>query len=287
MNPILCADGIYHCYAEQPVLQGISFSVNEGEIFGLLGPSGAGKTTLIRILTGQLVQTGGVAALMGQDTRHLTGHTRRSIGAMMDNLGLYDRFSVWENLAFYAQLYRAPKSRIDDLLQECGLYQARRTQTARLSKGMRGRLALARALLGGPRLLFLDEPTAGLDPGNAKKMWDLLQGARNQGLTIFLTTHNMVEAQQLCSRVALLFEGKIVELGAPGEICQKYNRHNRLRITLTGGEQVELEAGPGSAKALCDYLAANRIISIHSSEPTLEDVFLKLTGRGLQGVQEE
>ncbi|HIV87651.1 MAG TPA: ABC transporter ATP-binding protein [Candidatus Pygmaiobacter gallistercoris] len=282
MAAVIEAHQLSHRYADHTVLRQVSFAVEQGEIFGLLGPSGAGKTTLVRILTGQLLQTGGEAALLGRDTRRLTGAEHRAVGAMMDDLGLYERFSVWENLAFYARLYRVEREDIGDLLRRCGLYEARRTPAGRLSKGMRSRLALARALLGKPKLLFLDEPTAGLDPGTARRIWALLEKARADGLTILLTTHNMVEAQRLCDRVALLHGGEILELGAPDAICQKYNRQNRFRITLRGGETVELENSPASVPTLCSYLETGRIASIHSSEPTLEEVFLKRTGRGLQ-----
>ncbi len=281
MREILSAKHLCHRYADRPVLQEVSFSIKKGEIFGLLGPSGAGKTTLVKILTGQLVQTGGEAYLMGKDTRTLNGDDRRQIGVMLDDLGLYDRFSAWENLAFYARLCGVDRKTIDDLLRGCGLYEARRTPVSKLSKGMRNRLSLARALMGGAELLFLDEPTAGLDPAAAHRIQQILREEQKRGKTIFLTTHNMAEAQSLCDRVALLAEGRIAALGAPDDLCRAYDRQKKLRITLQGGEELELENGPAAAPVLGRYLEEGKIGTIHSTEPTLEDVFLELTGRRL------
>ena len=285
MSRILCVESVSHCYAGQTVLREVSFSVDGGEIFSLLGPSGAGKTTLVKILTGQLSQTGGAATLWGEDTRRLSAQTRRGIGAMMDDLGLYDRFTAEENLSFYAALTRAERTRGEELLRRCGLWQARKTPAARLSKGMRNRLALARALLGGPRLLFLDEPTAGLDPAAARGIWRLLEEEREKGMTILLTTHNMVEAQRLCDRVALLHEGRIVALGAPEALCRQHNRQNGLLITLKDGQRQWLENGPAAAPELCRWLEREQLAAIHSTEPTLEEVFLNLTGRRLEDEQ--
>ena len=281
MREILSAEHLCHRYADRPVLQQVSFSIEKGEIFGLLGPSGAGKTTLVKILTGQLVQTGGEAYLMGKDTRVLNGDDRRQIGVMLDDLGLYDRFSAWENLAFYARLCGIDRKNIDDLLRGCGLYEARRIPVSKLSKGMRSRLSLARALMGGAELLFLDEPTAGLDPAAAHRIQQILREEQKRGKTIFLTTHNMAEAQSLCNRVALLAEGRIAALGAPDDLCRAHDRQKKLRITLQGGGELELENGPTAAPVLGRYLEEGKIGTIHSTEPTLEDVFLELTGRRL------
>lgn len=281
MSEILRAEKISHRYAGRPVLREVSFSVGEGEIFGLLGPSGAGKTTLVKILTGQLVQTGGDALLFGRDTRALTDRERRQIGVMLDDLGLYDRLSARENLAFYAAIGRTERGRVDGILQSCGLYGARRTPAAKLSKGMRSRLSLARALMGGAGLLFLDEPTAGLDPAAARGIQQILREERRRGTAILLTTHNMAEAQSLCDRVALLSEGKIAALGAPDALCRQRDRQKKLTVTLRGGETLQLENTAASAPALCRYLAQGQLEAIHSTEPTLEDVFLELTGRRL------
>lgn len=281
MSKTIIAENICHKFSGRQVLDNVTLSAGKGEIFGLLGPSGAGKTTLIKILTGQLTPDSGYAALLGQDTRKLSPHARRQIGAMMDNFGLYERLSVYNNLAFYADICRVPHKAIPDILRQIGLYESRKTAVSNLSKGMKNRLSLARALLNRPKALFLDEPTAGLDPVTTKEMHRLLTAAKEEGCTIFLTTHNMFEAQSLCDCVALLGQGKIIDSGSPTEICRRYNHLNRLKVSLKDGKCVELENGRTAALPLSQYLDADMVASIHSTEPTLETVFIELTGKGL------
>ena len=235
------AESISHSFTGHQVLDKVSFQVQKGEIFGLLGPSGAGKTTLIKILTGQLSPDSGTAELFGRDTRKLSAKERRQIGVMMDNLGLYDRLSIYNNLAFYADILHVSRHRINDILKELGLYEARNRAVSKLSKGMANRLSLARALMNDAQILFLDEPTAGLDPVTTREIHHTLRQQKEQGCTIFLTTHNMYEAQNLCNQVALLDGGKIIDMGSPTNICQKYNHLNRLNITLKDGRHITLE----------------------------------------------
>lgn len=284
MKEAVAVKDISHTFAGNTgamVLSGVNFVVPAGEIFGLLGPSGAGKTTLIKILTGRLKQTGGNAELFGKDTRELSAVEHGKIGIMMDDFGLYERLSVYDNLAFYADISRTPKNRIDGILEKIGLDGARKKPVQTLSKGMRSRLSLARALMNDVKLLFLDEPTAGLDPATAREIHVLLGEERKKGMTIFLTTHNMFEAQSLCDHVALLSAGKIMEYGEPGEICRKYNGLNQLRVTLSGGEEFSLQNDPTAIPLLTEALKKGTLKSIHSTEPTLEMVFIQLTGRGL------
>ncbi len=275
------AESISHSFTGHQVLDKVSFQVQKGEIFGLLGPSGAGKTTLIKILTGQLSPDSGTAELFGRDTRKLSAKERRQIGVMMDNLGLYDRLSIYNNLAFYADILHVSRHRINDILKELGLYEARNRAVSKLSKGMANRLSLARALMNDAQILFLDEPTAGLDPVTTREIHHTLRQQKEQGCTIFLTTHNMYEAQNLCNQVALLDGGKIIDMGSPTNICQKYNHLNRLNITLKDKRHITLENDSSSAPAVKEYLEKNMITSIHSTEPTLETVFIELTGKGL------
>lgn len=275
------AESISHSFTGHQVLDKVSFQVQKGEIFGLLGPSGAGKTTLIKILTGQLSPDSGTAELFGRDTRKLSAKERRQIGVMMDNLGLYDRLSIYNNLAFYADILHVSRHRINDILKELGLYEARNRAVSKLSKGMANRLSLARALMNDAQILFLDEPTAGLDPVTTREIHHTLRKQKEQGCTIFLTTHNMYEAQNLCSQVALLDGGKIIDMGSPTNICQKYNHLNRLNITLKDKRHITLKNDSSSAPAVKEYLEKNMITSIHSTEPTLETVFVELTGKGL------
>lgn len=281
MSYALLAENISHSFARHHILDKVTLHVESGEIFGLLGPSGAGKTTLIKILTGQLRQNSGYAELLGKDTRKLSPLEHGQIGTMMDTLGLYERLSVRNNLAFYADICHACHSVIPDILKNIGLYEARNTAVSKLSKGMKNRLSLARALINNASVLFLDEPTAGLDPVTTKEIHHMLLEQKKKGCTIFLTTHNMFEAQSLCDHVALLGKGKIIDSGIPSDICRKYNHLNKLKITLKNGEEIVLENGSAAALPMKEYLEKDMVSSIHSTEPTLETVFIELTGKGL------
>ncbi len=282
MSYAITANNLSVKFADNQVLNDISFKVQNGNIFGLLGPSGAGKTTLIKLLTGQLRQDSGSAELLGKDTRNLTASEHAQIGAMMDNYGLYDRLSVYDNMSFYADIYRISRGKIIDTLKSIGLYEARGTTVSKLSKGMKNRLSLARALMNDVKILFLDEPTSGLDPATTKEIHNILVQQKNKGTTIFLTTHNMFEAESLCDYVILLSKGNIIEYGKPTDICRKYNHLNKLHITLKDGKEIMLENNSTSAFAVKDYLEKNMIDAIHSTEPTLETAFIELTGRGLE-----
>ena len=201
-------------FGEQTVLSDVSFEVNEREIFGLMGPSGAGKTTIINILTHQLDADGGSFS---------TGAAMLETGLMLDADGLYVRLTCLENLNVFAEVYGIPRSKSLDALRNVGLEDAAKKPVNALSKGMRQRLALARAILHEPKVLFLDEPTSGLDPSTAKGIQKLIRNLCGNGVTIFLTTHNMDEAISLCNHVALLHKGKIVEYGVPAEICKRHD----------------------------------------------------------------
>lgn len=285
-NAITIAD-ITHRFGEKEVLKGISLNVERGEIIGLLGPSGAGKTTLIRIITGQLAPTSGSVDLAGYDMGKPGREVYRKIGMMMDDCGLYERLSCYDNLKLYADLYRIDRGRIGQVLEWVGLYKDRKRPAQNLSKGMRGRLLLARAVLHSPELLFLDEPTSGLDPATTRQIHELIMRMRQEGTTVFLTTHNMTEAEKLCKHVALLHEGSIVEYGEPQEINRKYNHMNKLKIRLYGGEDMELPNTAEAAAPLCEYLSKGQIETIHSTEPNLESVFLELTGQRLHDEEEQ
>ncbi|MDE7446427.1 MAG: ABC transporter ATP-binding protein [Lachnospiraceae bacterium] len=265
-------------FAEKEVLKGIDLKIQRGEIFGLLGPSGAGKTTLIKILTGQLCQTEGEAMLLGSNTRHAQD-VHRKLGMMMDNFGLYERLSCYDNLKVFAGIYNVSGKKVDEALKKVGLLGDKKSPVMKLSKGMRSRLSLARAVMAQPEVLFLDEPTSGLDPATAAEIHKLIQDEQRRGATVFLTTHNMEEAHKLCNHVALLNEGKIVEYGEPEEVCRRYNHQNKLHIRLYDGKQIELPNNKMAADQIREYLEEEMVETIHSTEPSLETVFMELTGR--------
>lgn len=222
-------------------LENISFSVPEAEIFGFLGPNGAGKTTAIRMLTGQLRPTSGSARVAGFDVVRERTELKRRIGVVFENQNLYERMSAVDNLTFIADLYGVSRRRVPEVLEEVGLADRAREPIQRFSNGMKQRLLIARALLPRPKVLFLDEPTRGLDPGMARDIRAIIAGLAKDGTTVFLTTHYMEEADRLCGRVAILNRGRIVALDAPGNLK-----------AIHGGPQA-----------------------------TLEDVFLTLTGSPL------
>ena len=212
----------------------------------------------------------------------LTGEDKKKIGIMMDQFGVYDRLSCADNLKIFADIYGIPHSRVAKILDYVGLKDAAKRSASNLSKGMEARLRLARVFMHSPKIIFLDEPTSGLDPRSMRAIHNLILEKKQEGCTIFLTTHNMEEAAALCDTVALLNEGMIVEQGAPKEICRKYNHQKILRIHLTTGEDRDLPQNPTSAEEVSALLLAGAVETIHSSEPSLETVFLELTGRKLQ-----
>ena len=262
------------------VLKGIDLTINQGEIFGLIGPSGVGKTTLINILTGQLLPTSGEVFVFGRDTKQLGDTEYSQMGMVFDVPGLFERLSCEQNLSIFADIYGIDKKRISHVLEKVNLAASAKTKVSRLSKGMRQRLIIARAILHSPKLLFLDEPTSGLDPLNTSDIHKLILSLKESGTTIFLTTHKMDEAMSLCDRVALLSEGVLIENDAPDEICRKYNLENSLHILLKNGERVILPNTADSQETISEYMKNDQIVSIHSSEPNLEDVFLSVMKGG-------
>ena len=220
----------------------ISFAVEPGEIFGFLGPNGAGKTTTIKMLTGQLRPTSGTARVAGCDVVTERGQLKPQIGVVFEYQNIYERLSARDNLTFSARLYGADKARVNAVLAQVGLTGRARDRVKKYSNGMKQRLLIARALLHEPKVLFLDEPTRGLDPNVAREVRAIVAELARQGVTVFLTTHYMEEADQLCNGVAIIDQGRIVALDTP--------------------ERLKAEHGE-----------AERV--------TLEDVFIKLTGRYL------
>ena len=281
MEKLISVKNLIKKFDDKKVINDISFHIEKGEIFGLLGPSGAGKTTIIKMLTGQLEQTEGMIKVFDTDNSEYNEQIYAKIGIVMDNSGLYERLTCYDNLLLFAKIYNVNKEKINEVLEKVELKESRKTFVSNLSKGMKQRLVMARAILHSPELLFLDEPTSGLDPATAIKIHELLFELKKRGTTIFLTTHNMEEATQMCDNVALLNLGSIVEYGNPEEICRKHNEDNVIKIICKDNQEIMIKNNPQNAERIKELFEKDNVLSIHSSEPTLETVFIKLTGRDL------
>ena len=271
-------------FDQRQVLNNISLSVEEGEIFGLLGPSGAGKTTLIKMLIGLLSATSGNIAILGKELDKKIDESFPSFGMVLDNDGLYDRLNCYDNLELYARIYSISdrKKVINDLLEKVGLIESSKKSVSNLSKGMRQRLSFARAILHSPKIVFLDEPTSGLDPATTLQIHSMMKTLKESGTTIFLTTHNMNEAQKMCDHLALLNEGNIVEEGTPEDICLHHRKKCEVNIEMTNGEKYMVDSHDLLTVLQTVLDTNNKIRSIHSNEPNLEEVFIELTGRDLR-----
>lgn len=271
-------------FDQRQVLNNISLSVEEGEIFGLLGPSGAGKTTLIKMLIGLLSATSGNIAILGKELDKKIDESFPSFGMVLDNDGLYDRLNCYDNLELYARIYSISnrKKVINDLLEKVGLIESSKKSVSNLSKGMRQRLSFARAILHSPKIVFLDEPTSGLDPATTLQIHSMMKMLKESGTTIFLTTHNMNEAQKMCDHLALLNEGNIVEEGTPEDICLHHRKNCEVNIEMTNGEKYMVDSHDLLTVLQTVLDTNNKIRSIHSNEPNLEEVFIELTGRDLR-----
>ncbi|MHC9161349.1 ABC transporter ATP-binding protein [Exiguobacterium profundum] len=281
MEPIIQVNGLKKLFGNEEALHDVTFTVGKGEVFGFLGPSGSGKTTTIKILTSQLAQTAGDATVFGVPVADLKQEQyRKRIGVLTDNSGLYTRLSIEENLSLYCDLYDEPKTRIDEVLNMVNLSGERKKRIDKLSRGMLQRVTLARALLHEPELLFLDEPTSALDPVNSRHIYKGIERLKAKGTTIFLTTHDMQEAEELCDRVAFLHQGSIQLLDAPNILRRKYATGS-MRVELNNGQTHEVTQTDEGADWLHKQMRAKNIASIHSNEPTLGDIFIEVTGRKL------
>jgi fluoroquinolone transport system ATP-binding protein len=266
-----------------PALQGVSFEVEPNEVFGFLGPSGAGKSTTQKILIRLLGGYQGSAIVLGREAREWNRSFYRRIGVSFELPNHYLKLSARENLRFFARLHGGVGDDPDRLLERVGLLEDADVRVAEFSKGMRVRLTLARALLHRPELLFLDEPTAGLDPVTSRRIRGVIREAREGGATVFLTTHDMATADELCDRVAFLVDGRIVAVDAPRSLRLAHGR--RMVRVETGGKIREVHEfslhGIGENPEFLGLLRSGTVETIHSQETTLEDVFVQLTGRTL------
>jgi ABC-2 type transport system ATP-binding protein len=295
---------------EVHALRGITFEVERGELFGLLGPNGAGKTTTIKILTTLLLPSSGSARVLGHDPARDPGQVRRRIGHVFGgDRGLYDRLSALDNLRYFADLYRVPvrdkRRRIAELLDLVGLQGRERERVETYSRGMRQRLHIARGLLHDPEILFLDEPTIGLDPVGAREVRETIAGLRSQGKTILLTTHYMYEADELCQRIAVIAGGLFVASGTPVELKSRVVDRTVIELETFGIAEATLDrlrGVPGVASVATETRDQSEVILVQSSvgaelvqtllreldgetigkvisrEPTLEDAYVELVG---------
>jgi ABC-2 type transport system ATP-binding protein len=223
-------------FGEVRAVDGITFEVQTGTLFGFLGPNGAGKTTTIRLLLGLLEPDGGSAQVLGYDVRTQADQIRLNCGALLEQSGLYERLSAEDNLDLFGRIWHIPTEqraqRIKELLEKMGLYERRKETVNTWSRGMKQKLAVVRTLMHNPRLVFLDEPTAGLDPVAAASLRDdLVDLARQHGVTVFLTTHNLAEAEKICDRVAVINKGKLLTVGSPDELRLRKSTHS---LTVVG-----------------------------------------------------
>ncbi|MDX1414923.1 MAG: ABC transporter ATP-binding protein [Candidatus Promineifilaceae bacterium] len=275
----------YHGTLE-PAVKHLTFHIEQGEIFGLLGPSGAGKSTTQKILTGLLREYQGRVAVLGQDLGHWGSNYYEEIGVSFELPNHYLKLTAVENLAYFASLYAAPSHSPQAVLDMVGLENDGELLVSQYSKGMKNRLTLARSLIHDPQLLFLDEPTAGLDPVNGRRIKELIKVQRQAGKTIFLTTHDMTVADELCDRVAFIIDGEIHLVDAPRTLKLQHGQPRVLIEYLANGHQTLARQefmldGLGYNNEFLRLLREQPLQTIHSQEATLEDIFIQVTGRSL------
>ncbi len=275
------AEGLTRRFGDRLAVDDLTFAVEPGEVFGFLGPNGAGKTTTIRMLTCQLRPTAGTARLLGYDVQREAARVKPLIGVVFEEQNLYERMTGRENLEFSARLYGSVCRQVDEVLDLVGLAKRARDLVARYSNGMRQRLVVARALLHQPRILFLDEPTRGLDPAAARELRALIARLAEQGVTVFITTHDMDDADRLCHRVAIVDRGRIVAVDAPRALKLAYGRREATVLRRNGVEESLLLDPSLGSERLARLITGGEVLTVHSQEATLEEAFIALTGRSL------
>lgn len=262
----------------------ISFHIDNGEVFGFLGPSGAGKTTTQRLLIGLLAGYKGSVEIMGKERSQYGKEFYEEIGVAFDFPNLYQKLTAYENLKLLGSYYKHCRYEADELLDKVGLLPDRDKKVEDYSKGMKMRLNFIRALMHDPKILFFDEPTSGLDPVNAKIVKDMILGLREEGKTVFLTTHNMTVAEQLCDRVAFMVDGETPVIDRPSQLMINYGKKVIEVIVGDNGNEVlhSFEMSQiSSDESFMALIKSGAVRTIHSKEATLEEVFIKLTGKKL------
>ncbi len=281
----IVVENLAYRYGRNLAVDHISFKVAPGEILGFLGPNGAGKSTTQKMLTGQLRPQEGRALLLGRDAARETKQVQARIGVCFEQTNLYEQMSALDNLTLFARLFGARGFDGLALLRRVGLAGREKDKVGGYSKGMKQRLMVARALVARPQVLFLDEPTSGLDPVSAEAIDHIIQEERGRGATVFLTTHDVWEADKLCDRVAFMSQGKIAALDSPRNLKQQYGRRSLVaEVVGAGGELSKREISldtPRTAQAVEELLRCEQVVTLHSAEATLEDIFIQITGRRL------
>ncbi|MBW6463717.1 MAG: ATP-binding cassette domain-containing protein [Bacillota bacterium] len=285
-EPAIYVEKLNHWYGKLQAVKDISFEVYPGEILGFLGPNGAGKSTTIKVLTGQLPLKGGRAQILGRDIGRDDSEMQAHIGVTFEEKNLYLEMTALENLNFFASLFGIRNPGSLEALKRVGLADRARDRVSQYSKGMRQRLMIARAFINKPSVLFLDEPTDGLDPVTASAIRKTIKEEAERGAAVLLTTHNMFEADELSNRVAFINEGEIVALDTAENLKLKYGKRSVLvRLRDRDGvreEELPLDGEKSSAR-LGKLAASPDLMTIHTEEATLEKIFIRLTGRGLAG----
>ena len=268
-------------FGSEQALRGITFNVEAGQIFGLLGPSGSGKTTTIKIMTGEFKPSGGEVNVNSYNYKQFASNDYvSSLGILSDKSSLYERLTVKDNLELFRKLYNAPKGSVEKVLKDVGLESEIDKTVSKLSKGMKQRILLCKAVIHRPAILFLDEPTSALDPTTTEKIHDMLEELRDDGTTILLTTHNMDEATRLCDKVAFLYQGIIQDSGAPSDLRHKYKREE-VHITYNDGTMKTVEKKEANRQLLNNVLFSEEVADVRTDFPTLGEVFKKVTGKEL------
>jgi ABC-2 type transport system ATP-binding protein len=303
-NSILQVENLVKRYGDVEAVRGVSFNVDEGEVFGLLGPNGAGKTSTVEIMEGLRTLDSGRVSVCGLDPQKNGQELKHQIGAALQATSLPDKLRVIEALRLFASFYRRHRNP-EELLKRFGLEEKRNTFYNQLSGGQKQRLALAMALINDPKVLFFDEPTAGLDPQVRREIYDIIEELRREKKTIVMTTHYIEEAERLCDRVAIVDHGTVIALGTPRELKERSGDKTRLEVRLARPEPQErlknlegvsdcrilgdsyilqCQRPPQAIVSLVKYLESqgNELVSLEIATPSLEDVFIELTGRRLR-----
>jgi ABC-2 type transport system ATP-binding protein len=280
----IVVENLTYRYGNLIAVDHIGFEVEAGEILGFLGPNGAGKTTTVKMLTGQLRPQEGHAILLGRDIVKETPAVRSQIGVCFEQTNLYEQMSALDNLRLFGELFGLKQFDGYALLKRVGLEGRERDKVYGYSKGMKQRLMVARSLVNTPKIIFMDEPTAGLDPVSSEAIGNIIMEERDRGATVFLTTHDMWEADKLCHRVAFLDKGKIAALDTPHNLKQRYGKRSLVAEVAVGAGLEKREISMDTSETARDVGALfqrEKVVTIHSEEATLEDIFISVTGRRL------